>query len=289
MGALARQGRDKLTLVTSPSISSFGLWVEQLLAESTGKEGIGIIPVAGDPLLAPTDYGQDRLFVHLRAAEDDNTTTDAVIEELAGAGHPVVRLELKDRYDLGAEFFRWEFATAVAGSILGINPFDQPNVQSAKDRTDRVLEQYHSTGHLPFAGDSGTLRDLLGQARPGDYLAILVYGLQTPGVEQSLQTLRHLVMERYKIATTLGFGPRYLHSTGQLHKGGPNSGLFLQMVVDHPQDLEIPGYPFTFGVLNDAQSLGDFQALRDAGRRAVRVRLGPDAEAGVMKLVAELG
>jgi glucose-6-phosphate isomerase/transaldolase/glucose-6-phosphate isomerase len=211
------------------------------------------------------------------------------MEELAAAGHPVVRLELKDRYDLGAEFFRWEFATAVAGSILGINPFDQPNVQSAKDRTDRVLEQYQSTGHLSFAGDSGSLRDLLGQARADAYLAILVYGLQTPGVEQALQTLRRLVMERYKIATTLGFGPRYLHSTGQLHKGGPNSGLFLQMVVDHPQDLDIPGHPFTFGVLNDAQSLGDFQALQDAGRRAVRVRLGTDTEAGVMKLMAELG
>ena len=289
MGALARRGRDKLTLVTSPSIGSFGLWVEQLLAESTGKEGTGIIPVAGEPLLAPTDYGQDRLFVYLRVTEDDNATNDAAIERLAAAGHPVVRLELKDRYDLGAEFFRWEFATAVAGSILGINPFDQPNVQSAKDQTDQVLEQYQSTGKLPAVGDSGSLGDLLAQARPGDYLAVLVYGLQTPGMEQALGALRRLVMERYKIATTQGYGPRYLHSTGQLHKGGPNSGLFLQLVVNHPQDLEIPGYPFTFGVLNDAQSLGDFQALQDAGRRAVWVRLGTDAEAGVKELVAQLG
>jgi transaldolase/glucose-6-phosphate isomerase len=289
MGDLAKRGRDKLTLVISPSISSFGLWVEQLLAESTGKEGTGIIPIAGEPLLGPEYYGQDRLFVYLRMAKDDNATTDAAIDELAVAGHPVVRLGLKDLYDLGAEFFRWEFATAVAGPILGINPFDQPNVQSAKDQTDRVLEQYQSTGHLPFAGDSGTLGDLLVQARPGDYLAIMVYGLQTPGVEQALETLRRLVMERYKIATTLGYGPRYLHSTGQLHKGGPNSGLFLQLVVDHPQDLEIPGYSFTFGMLNGAQSLGDFQALQDAGRRAALVRLGPDAEAGVKKLVTELG
>jgi hypothetical protein len=201
----------------------------------------------------------------------------------------VVRLELKDRYDLGAEFFRWEFATAVAGSILGIHPFDQPNVQSAKDQTDSILEQYHSTGKLPSSSDGGSLRDLLAQAQPGDYLAIMVYGLETPGVDQALGTMRSLVMERYNIATTLGFGPRFLHSTGQMHKGGPNSGLFLQLVVDHPQDLAIPGYPFTFGVLNDAQSLGDFQALLDAGRRAVRVRPGPDAEAGVLKLVGELG
>jgi hypothetical protein len=287
MAVLARQGRDKLTLVTSPSISSFGLWAEQLLAESTGKEGKGIIPVAGEPLPDPQSWGSDRLLVYLRLADDDNAATDAAVRRIQEAGHPVVRLDLKDRYDLGAEFFRWEFATAVAGALLGINPFDQPDVQSAKDRTDAVLEQYRSTGRLPDKVDSGSLPQLLAQVRSGDYLAVMLYGLATPAVEEGLNELRRRVTERHKIATTLGYGPRFLHSTGQLHKGGPNSGLFLQLVVDHQEDIQIPGYPFTFSVLNDAQSLGDFQALQDAGRRAARVNLGADAKAGVRRLLEQ--
>jgi transaldolase/glucose-6-phosphate isomerase len=288
MGVLTKGGRDKLTLVTSPSIESFGLWVEQLLAESTGKEATGIIPVAGEPLLPPDAYGPDRLFVYLRVENDDNTVVDAAIERLETAGQPVVRLELKDQYDLGAEFFRWEFATAVAGSLLKINPFDQPNVQSAKDKTDYMLEQYQSSGRLPTVGDSGSIKELLAQVKPGDYLAIMVYSFQTSGIEPALETLRRQVMERHHIATTVGFGPRFLHSTGQLHKGGPPSGLFLQLVVHHQQDIPVPGYPFTFGVLNDAQSLGDFQALQAAGRRVARVQLGADAEAGIVKLAGEL-
>jgi glucose-6-phosphate isomerase/transaldolase/glucose-6-phosphate isomerase len=288
MGALAQKGRDKLTLATSPSISSFGLWVEQLLAESTGKEGTGIIPVAGEPLLGPETYSQDRLFVYLRMAGDDNAAIDAGMERIEASGQPVVRIDLKDRYDLGPEFFRWEFATAVAGSLLGINPFDQPDVQSAKDKTDSVLEQYQSSGQLPGVEAAGSLQDLLAQARPGDYLATMAYMLETPEVNQALNTLRRRVMERHRIATTLGYGPRFLHSTGQLHKGGPDSGLFLQLTVDHQRDISIPGYPFTFGVLSDAQSLGDLQALQAAGRRVSRVHLGSDAEAGIMKLVDQL-
>jgi transaldolase / glucose-6-phosphate isomerase len=288
MGTLAQQDRDKLTLVTSPSISSFGLWVEQLLAESTGKEGTGIIPVAGEPLLGPETYGQDRLFVYLRMAEDDNAAIDAAMERIEALGQPAVRIDLKDRYDLGAEFFRWEFATAVAGSLLGINPFDQPDVQSAKEKTDSVLEQYQSSGRFPGVEAAGSLQDLLAQARPGDYLATMAYLLETPEIDQALDTLRRRVMERHRIATMLGYGPRFLHSTGQLHKGGPNSGLFLQLTADHQRDIPIPGQPFTFGVLNNAQSLGDLQALQAAGRRVARVHLGSDAEAGIIKLVDQL-
>jgi transaldolase / glucose-6-phosphate isomerase len=288
MGTLARQGRDKLTLVTSPSINNFGLWVEQLLAESTAKEGTGIIPIAGEPLLVPESYGQDRFFVYLRLADDDNATIDAAMERIQTAGQPVVRLDLKDRYDLGAEFFRWEFATAVAGFLLGINPFDQPDVQSAKDKTDSVLEQYRSSGRLPRVESTDSLQELLAQARPGDYLATMAYLLETPELNQALEALRRKVMERHRISTTLGYGPRFLHSTGQLHKGGPDSGLFLQLTAGHQRDIPIPGQPFTFGILNDAQSLGDLQALQSAGRRVARIHLGSDAEADIMKLVDQL-
>ena len=288
LGVMAQQGRNKLTLITSPSIGSFGLWVEQLLAESTGKEGTGIIPVAGEPLLPPEAYGTDRLFVYLRLAGDQNAATDTGVEKLQQAGQPVVQLDLEDRYDLGGEFFRWEFATSLAGSVLGIHPFDQPNVQSAKDMTDSVLEQYRAAGELPAQSDAGSVGELLGQAKPGDYLAIMVYGEPTTKTDRALESLRQKAMERHHIATTLGYGPRFLHSTGQLHKGGPNSGLFLQLTVDHRQDIEIPGYSFSFGVLNGAQSRGDLQALQSAGRHVVRVPLGPDAEAGVKRLVEEL-
>jgi glucose-6-phosphate isomerase/transaldolase/glucose-6-phosphate isomerase len=288
MAAGVRQGRDKLTLVTSPSIASFGLWVEQLLAESTGKEGTGIIPIAGEPLLAAEDYGPDRLFVYLRLEGDENAAVDSEMQLVQSLGHPVVRLDWRDRYDLGAEFFRWEFATAVAGSALGINPFDQPNVQSAKDRTDLVLGHYQTTGELPDIDGAGSLGSLLLQAKAGDYLAVMVYGRETPQLAEALQSLRRRVSERHRIATTLGYGPRFLHSTGQMHKGGPNSALFLQIAVEHQKDIPIPGYPFTFGVLNDAQSVGDFQALQSAGRRAVRVNLGADATAGVARLLQEL-
>ena len=297
MSSLARQGRDKLTLATSPALAGFGLWVEQLLAESLGKEGSGIVPVAGEPALTPDRYGADRLFVYLRLEKDDNAAPDAWWESVAAAGHPAVRLDLSDRYDLGAEFYRWEFATAVAGSRLGLHPFDQPDVQGAKDMTDRVLEQYQTTGALPAGAatnattgaTTGTpLADLLRQAQPGDYLAIMAYLPDTPEVAAALDSLRCRVAGEYGIATTAGFGPRYLHSTGQLHKGGPNSGLFLQLTADHPKDIPIPGYPFSFGVLADAQAAGDLQALQNLGRRTARVHLGTEPAAELERLGAGL-
>ena len=289
MGLLMGQGRDKATLVTSPSISSFGLWAEQLLAESTGKEGTGIVPVAGEPLGLPEEYGEDRLFVYLRMEGDDNEETDLVMESLQSAGQPTVRIDLHDKYDIGAEFFRWEFATAVAGAILKVNPFDQPDVQLAKDMTDAVLDGFRHTGSLEDQmGPSGSPSELLAQASQGDYLAVLAYAVETTGVNEALQTLRRKVMQRYAIATTVGYGPRYLHSTGQLHKGGHASGLFLQLTADHSLEIDIPGYGFGFELLADAQAAGDMQALRNAGRRAVRVHLGDNPENGINQMIEEL-
>ena len=288
MGPLARQGRNKATLVTSQCISSFGLWAEQLLAESTGKEGTGIVPIAGEPLGLPGEYGDDRLFVYLRLEGDDNDETDFAMESLQAAGHPEVRLDLQDKYDIGAEFFRWEFATAVAGYVLKVNPFDQPDVQSAKDMTDEVLDGFQRTGSLHHTGASGSLHELMKQVKQDDYLAVLVYAAQTAAVEMVLQTLRRKVMQRYAIPTTVGYGPRYLHSTGQLHKGGPASGLFLQLTADHSREVEVPGYGFGFGLLADAQAAGDMQALRNAGQRAVRVHLGSSPQDGINQLIEEL-
>ena len=301
MAQLALQGRDKLTLLTSPSLAGFGLWVEQLLAESTGKEGRGIVPVAGEPLLTAPGYSPDRLFIFLRLEEnelkeDDNSEIDAAVEGIQLAGHPLVRLDLKDKYDLGGEFYRWEFATALAGALLGINPFDQPDVQGAKDMTDSMLAQYQAGGRWPLLEQAGpefgviaaSLGDLLARAGRGDYLAIMAYLQQTPAVDWALDSLRSRVSEQYRIATTMGYGPRFLHSTGQLHKGGPNSGLFLQITQEHPVDVSIPGQSYTFGTLVDAQSRGDFRALLRAGRRAARVHLAGDPAAGITQLVEEL-
>lgn len=288
MGILAQQGRDKLTLVTSPSIDSFGLWVEQLIAESTGKEGLGIVPVAREPLAAPNHYGDDRLFVYLRLDGDDNESADEALQVIRSSGHPVVRLDLKDKYDIGAEFFRWEMATAIAGSILGINPFDQPNVQAAKDMTETVLGKFERSGNLPEMEASTSLSKLLSQAGQGDYLAIMAYIRQAPAVDQALDALRRKVTEKYGVATTMGYGPRFLHSTGQLHKGGPGSGLFLQLTAEHEHDLAIPHAPYTFGVLADGQAVGDLQALRSSGRRAVRIHLGQNPEADIWGLAGEV-
>ena len=289
MGASARQGRDKLSLVTSPSICSFGLWVEQLIAESTGKEDAGVIPVAGEPLGTPDHYGGDRLFVYLRLAGDDNDELDEGMKAIESSGQPVVRLDLRDKFDIGAEFFRWEMATAVAGTILGINPFDQPDVQAAKDMTEIVLGQFDSSGELPVMEDQGSFGELLALGGPGDYLAIMAYLHQTPEFDLALNTLRRKVTQRHGIATTMGYGPRFLHSTGQLHKGGPASGLFLQLTAEHSQDVAIPGITFTFGVLADAQAVGDLRALRSSGRRVVRIDLGSNPEEAVLRLVSDLG
>ena len=288
IGAIAVKGRNKLTLVTSPSVDTFGLWAEQLIAESLGKQGKGIIPVAGEPLAAPNFYGDDRIFVYLRVEEDDNAATDAAIGKLESSGQPVVRLDLRDKYDLGAEFFRWEFAIAVAGSILGIHPFDQPDVQAAKDMTESVLQQFEASGELPQAEATAAPEKLLSEVRSGNYLAIMAYVHQTPEVDLALDALRRKVMERHRVATTLGYGPRFLHSTGQLHKGGPDTGLFLQLTADHGEDLSIPGKAYTFGVLADAQSLGDLRALQSAGRRVASARLADGSPAAIRKFVVDL-
>ena len=291
IGALAQQGRDKLTLAASPGIAGFGLWAEQLLAESTGKNGCGIIPVAAEPLADPEAYGGDRFFVHLRLAGDDNAAADATLSRLQRAGHPAAALELPNLYHLGAEFYRWEYATAVAGHILGIHPFDQPDVQDAKDRTLNALDGYRRAGRLPPppAGNAAALQTLLDDSKPGDYLAILAYLPETGALEDALRELRRRVMRRYRIATTAGYGPRYLHSTGQLHKGGPASGIFLQLTQSHAGDIDIPGWPFRFGILADAQAQGDRQALQELGRRTVAIHLGDkDPAAAVRSLTTAL-
>ena len=289
MGGFTRGGRDKLTLVTSPSIASFGLWVEQLIAESLGKEGKGIIPVAGEPLAPPGQYGRDRWFVYLRVQDDDNGPADDALAEIETAGYPVVQIPLRDIYDLGAEFFRWEFATALAGAILGVNPFDQPDVQGSKDSTGRVLDTYRREGQLPELGEDGSLPELLAQAQPGDYLSIMAYLEQTSQTDALLSRLRAKVTKGYGIATTLGYGPRFLHSTGQLHKGGPATGLYLQITSSPGQDLEIPGESYTFGVLAGAQSLGDLEALKSLGRRVIRVKLEGDPVSSLQQVLESLG
>ena len=292
MGALAAKGRDKLTLVTTPSLSSLGLWLEQLLAESTGKEGKGVVPIAGSPLGALDGVGDDRVFVYLRLQGDDAADTDAYMDRVEAAGMPSVRLRLNDRHDVGGEFFRWEFATATAGALLGINPFDQPDVQGAKDITTELIADYTASGASPSAAprleSAGSLSWLLGKAEPGDYLAITAYLEQTPELDAALDDLRRYVGERWGVATTLGYGPRYLHSTGQIHKGGPNTGLHMQLTVRRDSDVAIPGESFTFGVLADAQAKGDLDALVAQGRRVARAALWDDGVADIHAIEAGL-
>jgi len=261
IGTLALRGRNKLTLVTSPAINSFGLWVEQLVAESTGKDGKGIILVVGEPMMETDHYGDDRLFVYLRLRNDDNSAADEAIKRIESSGQPVLVSEMQDKYDLGSEFFRWEFATAVAGALLDIHPFNQPNVHAAKQATEHMLQEFLTSGHLPQVEVTRSLADLLAEGGKGDYLAILAYVRQTAEVDEILTGLRRKVVKQYHIATTLGYGPRYLHSTGQLHKGGPETGLFLIITADHEKDLPIHGQPYSFGTLADAQAMGDLQAL----------------------------
>ncbi len=292
IGTMVTHGRDKLTLISTDSMAPFGLWVEQLLAESTGKDGTGVIPVAAEPLPGAIDscYGDDRFFVQLRLANDDNTGPDGLVEQLQHDGHPVTVLELADVYDLGAEFYRWEYASAIAGHVLGIHPFDQPDVQGAKDRTVSVLEQWQRDARLPAArSDDGTnLARLLEASQPGDYLAIMAYLPDTEEIRTAVRELRQRVMAKHRIATTMGYGPRFLHSTGQLHKGGPASGIFLQLTQDHQKDIPISGWDLSFGVLADAQALGDLQALDDLGRRTVSVHLGGDPAGGIRRIIDAL-
>jgi len=287
IGTLALRGRDKLTLLTSPALASFGLWVEQMIAESTGKEGKGIIPVFGEPPVNPAHYDSDRFFVYLRLEGDDNSPTDRAIKAITDAGQPVIKLEMRDKYDLGAEFFRWGFATAVAGEIIGINPFDQPDVKSAKDATERILKEYTASGQLPPFETEGSLAELLASAEKGRYLAILAYVRQTPAIDRLLADLRRRVVEQRGIATMLGYGPRYLHSTGQLHKGGPAKGLFLQITARHETDIPVPGRPYTLGVVADAQALGDLRALKSRGQDVITVHLDRADESAIARLSSE--
>jgi glucose-6-phosphate isomerase/transaldolase/glucose-6-phosphate isomerase len=277
MAALARAGRDKVTIMSSPTITAFGLWAEQLLAESTGKEGTGLIPVAEEPLVSASAYGRDRLFVYLRLGGDQNRKLDQQVASLARQGHPVVTLDLNDRYDLGCEFFRWEYATAIAGHLLGIHPFDQPNVQESKNNTNRVLDNLQSTGSLPEQPTSTAAQaaaQLKRLCKPGTYVAILAYATPSDKFERALRSLRKALISHYHVTTTAGYGPRYLHSTGQLHKGGPASGVFLQLVEPMRPDLAIPDKPFTFGTLAQAQAAGDFDALQSRHREVIAVSLG---------------
>ena len=303
MAECARAGRDKLTIVTDQKLAALGLWIEQLIAESTGKEGKGVVPVVGEPLGEVSDYGNDRLFVSIRVGPADEKTR-AKLNELEAAGHPVVYRNLAEVYDLGAEFFLWEMATAFAGWRLGINPFDQPNVQESKDATKALLDKYKSDGKLPeqealgsdgqlsvYTGVAGAaasvseaLRAHFAQVRPGDYVALLAYIEETPQTESALQAMRTLIRDATHCATTTGYGPRFLHSTGQLHKGGPDSGVFVQITAPDKVDFPVPEAPYTFSVLKDAQALGDFQSLLKHGRRALRVDLGNDVLVGLQKL-----
>ena len=287
IGEYANVGRDKLTFVIDPRLATLGLWIEQLIAESTGKQGKGIVPVVGEPLSDPSVYGDDRVFVSISlkgATKDVNEKLD----ELAEAGHPIIRHELSDLYDLGAEFFMWEFATACAGWRLGINPFDQPNVQEAKDATKELLAEFTKNGRLPDSAPEMSLTDAvrsqLDKVQPGDYIAFLNYIEPTPEIDNQFQQIRTHLRDKTHCATTIGYGPRFLHSTGQLHKGGPNTGVFFQVGAKDKTDFPVPGEAYSFSVLKEAQALGDFRALKARGRRVVRIDLGDDLLSGLQRL-----
>lgn len=309
IGTLANEGRNKLTLSTAPEISSLGLWIEQLVAESTGKEGKGVLPVAGEPLGDPAVYGNDRVFVHIAVGMVD-ADAENKLRALEAAGHPVVRRVLNDTLDIGEEFYLWEIATAIAGKITGINPFDQPNVQESKDNTVRLLEEFKQNGKLTeqsLAAEGRGLRvlcseetiQLLGsgqsveafigahlkRAKAGDYVALCDYIQETDEHETLLQSIRVHLRDVLKVATTTGYGPRFLHSTGQLHKGGDDHGVFIQITADDAKDIPLPGEPFGFSILKQAQALGDFASLASRHRRAIRIHLGTDIASGLKTLL----
>ena len=312
LGVAANAGRDKLTIVASPALASIGAWLEQLVAESTGKQGKGIIPVDGELLASPADYGNDRVFVYLSLAGESDPDQDKAIAKLEQAGEPVIRITLADRYGLGQEFFRWEVATAVAGSVMGVNPFDQPDVEASKIEARKITDAYEAGGSLPDAvpiavdsqlalfadaRNAGELQALAGEqtvaailkahfdrAKAGDYVALLAYLDRNAANTRRLQQLRDAVRQHGKIASCLGFGPRFLHSTGQAYKGGPNTGVFLQITADATEDLQVPGRGYTFGVVEAAQAQGDFDVLAERGRRVLRLHLGNEVTAGLEQL-----
>jgi transaldolase / glucose-6-phosphate isomerase len=309
MGVAANLGRDKITIAASPGISDLGAWLEQLIAESTGKVGKGIIPVDREPLAKPDTYGNDRVFAYLRLETAPDKSQDSAIGALEAAGHPVVRITVDDIYNLGQEFFRWEIATSVAGAIIGINAFNQPDVEASKIETKKLTSEYEKSGQLPdespfFEGDGiklyadekntdalkgrprlvEVLKAHLGRLHPGDYFALLGYITMNDANEKALQAIRLAVRDKKKVATVLGFGPRFLHSTGQAYKGGPNSGVFLQITCDDAVDLPVPDQKYTFGTVKAAQARGDFAVLAERGRRALRVHLGKNVAAGLVTL-----
>jgi glucose-6-phosphate isomerase len=314
LGTAANAGRDKITIFTSPEIYDLGAWLEQLIAESTGKLGKGITPVDREAIGPPWVYGNDRIFAYVRLGNTGDSVQDGKVAAIEAAGHPVVRIELWDLYEIFEQFFTWEMATAVAGSVMGINPFNQPDVESAKIETRALTAAYEKTGKLPvrepvltdsgielYATETyaatlnasaptptlaGYLRAHLDQIHPGDYFASLAYLPMLPEHEAAIQGFRHKVRDRKQAATCLGFGPRFLHSTGQDYKGGPNTGVFLQITADHDFDLEIPGQNLSFGVVIDAQAAGDLAVLEARGRRALRVHLGADIAEGLETLAA---
>ena len=312
LGVAHNQGRDKITIIASPGIHDLGAWLEQLLAESTGKSGKGLVPVDREPTASPETYGDDRVFVYLRLDADADAEPDVAMETIKDAGQPIVRIAVDDVYNLGQEFFRWEIATAVAGSIIGINPFDQPDVEASKLATRKLTGEYEENGSLPaetpiFEGDGiklfadernatalneaasesslhGYLKAHLDRLAEGDYFALLAYVEMNDNHETSLQSMRRAVRDRRRVATCLGFGPRFLHSTGQAYKGGPNTGVFLQITCEDAFDVPVPGQKYTFGVVKAAQARGDFEVLAARGRRALRVHLGADVKSGLQQL-----
>jgi transaldolase/glucose-6-phosphate isomerase len=309
LGVLGSSGRDKVTIVASPGIADFGAWLEQLLAESTGKLGKGLIPIDAEPIGPPHVYGQDRLFVYLRLATEPDARQDKAVADIESSGHPVVQIAVTGRYQLGQEFFRWELATAVAGSILGINPFDQPDVETSKVKTRELTTAYEISGQLPaetalFAADglrlfadeknrkaiekATTLVECLaahfGRIQDGDYCALLAYVERNARHRDALQDIRVLIRDRKRAATCLGFGPRFLHSTGQAYKGGPNNGVFLQITCDDPADVQVPDQKYTFGVVKAAQARGDLDVLAERDRRVLRIHLGTHVAAGLTAL-----
>jgi len=317
LGTLQKNGHDKVTIIASPTIFDLGAWLEQLLAESTGKQGKGLIPVDREQLGSPDVYGKDRVFAYVRLESDPDSRQDAAVDALEKAGQPVVRISVRDIYDVAQEFFRWEIATAVAGSVIGINAFNQPDVEASKIETRKLTDAYEKSGSLPSespilkdgdlqlftdpknaadlaratANDKsliGLLRAHLGRLQPGDYFAVLGYLNRDAENESKLQSIRHLVRDKRRVATCLGFGPRFLHSTGQAYKGGPNSGVFLQITCDDAADLPVPDHKYTFGVVKAAQARGDFQVLAERNRRALRVHLGKDIATGLARLDAAI-
>jgi len=309
LGSAANTGRDKITIFTSPELHDLGAWLEQLIAESTGKLGKGITPVDREEIGPPSVYGSDRIFAYVKLTGTTDASLDAKVAALAAAGHPVVLIEIDNLYEIFGQFFTWEIATAVAGSVMGINPFNQPDVESAKIETRALTDEYEKTGRLkerlPVLTDSGVgiyatesyvatlkaaapawtlvgaLKAHLGQLHSGDYFATLAFLPMFPQHEAAIQVFRHKVRDAKKVATCLGFGPRFLHSTGQDYKGGPNTGVFLQITADHAIDVDIPGQTYSFGVVIDAQAAGDLAVLESRGRRALRVHLGADIAAGL--------